>query len=115
MPNPTPNLTLEQRERVCREVLKWRECGGVHVSGKHWIANVGDRCKQTPHITTGNEFFQIVDAMREQGWGWSIQNWSGVNEVDFWRLEDMDCREEATHPNPTTAAALAALKAKDAG
>ena len=60
-----PGLTLEQRERVCSEVLGWTQNKGI----SYLWSGPGDAddwaCK--PDFTGWEDFGLIVDAMRAKG------------------------------------------------
>jgi len=112
-------LTLEQRERVCREVLGWKPIDRDDPKAP-MLFDVGEgpmACETAPAFTSWYDFGPIVDAMRKKGLNLSFFNCGPVGSrasVVFWRLVGPRKTQQTYvdyHPNPTVAAALAALKA----
>lgn len=111
----TKNLTLEQRERVCREVLGWKRNPGYTTADPNWPW-VSDGVGKTsePYFDCWHDFGLIVEAMREKGfWFTASADDSGTYEIGFGDNEGR-WAWEYKHENLTVAAALAALKALEA-
>ena len=104
-----PGLTLEQRERVCREVLD----AAPSIVPDRW--KIAGSYFDTPHFTNWHDFGLIVDAMREKGYGMQITaNASGLVCVEFGLhayTSEPYKGYHGDHLNPTVAVALAALRA----